>query len=122
MSGKSPLLLIEHMLECAAFAQKYTQEINRDGFLADTRTQHAVALNLLVIGETASRIEREYPSFAAEHRDVVWHKMRGMRNQIAHNYADIDLDIGWKTTQTILPQLISQLEPILATLEKDDAD
>jgi uncharacterized protein with HEPN domain len=36
-------------------------------FLADRRTQQAVILNLIVLGEAASKIALEYPGFTAAH-------------------------------------------------------
>ena len=38
--------------------------------------------------------------------------MRGMRNQIAHGYFDINLDVVWETVQLALPELIVQLDAV----------
>jgi uncharacterized protein with HEPN domain len=35
--------------------------------------------------------------------------MRGLRNQVAHGYSDINLEMLWDTVQNSLPKLISQL-------------
>ena len=48
-------------------------------FLKDRRTQQAVVLNLITIGEAAARIANEHKEFAAAHSEMHWSKMRGMR-------------------------------------------
>jgi len=40
-----------------------------------------------------------------------------MRNQIAHNYENVDLDIVWQTAQAFLPGLIFELSNLTAGLE-----
>jgi uncharacterized protein with HEPN domain len=45
-----------HMLEAVQLARQYVQGVSKDEFLADRRTQQAVVLNLMTIGEAAARI------------------------------------------------------------------
>ena len=39
-----------HMLQAARLAYSYVEGLGKDDFLADTRTQQAVILNIVVIG------------------------------------------------------------------------
>jgi len=87
-----------HMLEAARLAYSYVEGLDKDDFLADTRTQQAVILNIVVIGEAATKLAKDYPEFIDHHPDVPWRSMKGMRNRIAHGYFDINLDIVWDTT------------------------
>lgn len=103
---------IEHMLEAAQQACIYTEGLDKDEFLEDKRTQQAVILNIIVIGEAATKIVKEHPEFIEQHREIPWKNMRGMRNRIAHGYFDINLDIVWDTVAAALPQLIKQLSTI----------
>ena len=50
-----------------------------------------------------------FPEFVAQHNQVPWRSMRGMRNRIAHGYFDINLDLVWNTVQTALPDLIEDI-------------
>lgn len=52
---------------------------------------------------------KSFPEFAAERADIPWIKMRGMRNQVAHGYSDINLELVWLTVQNSLPDLIAKL-------------
>ena len=86
MNSKRRLLrsadYLEHMLEAVRLARSYTNALTKADFIEDKKTQQAVILNLLVIGEAATKIADEYPDFVAQHPEVRWRDMRGMRNRI----------------------------------------
>ena len=107
---------IDQMLEAIHLAASYVEGINKVDFVEDKRTQQAVVLNLIVIGEIATKILRDYPDFSSQHAHIAWASMKGMRNRIAHSYYDINLDTVWETIQTALPALGSDLTAIKATL------
>jgi uncharacterized protein with HEPN domain len=71
-------------------------------------------MSLIVLGEAATKIMGQHPEFAAQHAEVPWRNMRGMRNRIAHGYFDIDLTAVWDTLQTALPALKVQLDSIVS--------
>ena len=103
---------LDHMLEAATQACVYVEGLSKDAFLQDKRTQQAVILNLILVGEEATNLLKSDPAFAEQHPDVPWHAMKGMRNRIAHGYFEINLDTVWETLQTALPQLARQLQAI----------
>lgn len=100
---------LEHMQQAAADAMAFTEGMSQDDFLADKRTQQAVVMSLIVLGEAATKVMDRYPDFANEHAQVPWRNMRGMRNRIAHGYFDINLGLVWDTVQTALPPLVISL-------------
>lgn len=108
---------LDHMIEAAQQACSYAEGLCKTDFLADKRTQQAVILNLVIIGEAATNLLKDYGKFLDQHPDVPWRSMKGMRNRIAHGYFDIDLDIVWETVQKALPQLLERLPAI-----RKDAD
>jgi uncharacterized protein with HEPN domain len=83
-------------------------------FLADARTRDASCMNLIVIGETTTRIIRDWPDFVSKNEEVGWHTMTGMRNRIAHGYHDIDFEIVWDTLTAGMPQLVVRLDAVRA--------
>lgn len=83
--------------------------MSKEGFLADKRTQQAVIMSLIVIGEAATKVMDGYAEFVNQHQQVPWRSMRGMRNRIAHGYFDTNLDVVWDTVKTALPELLGQL-------------
>ena len=106
-SGLSDYLA--HMRQAIADAQSFTEGMAQPDFEQDKRTQQAVVMSLIVLGEAATKVMDKYPEFAAQHAVIPWHNMRGMRNRIAHGYFDIDLGVVWDTLQTALPALKVQL-------------
>jgi uncharacterized protein with HEPN domain len=77
--------------------------------LEDRRTQQAVVMSLIIIGEASTKIMDQHADFAAAHAYIPWRSMRGMRNRIAHGYFDINLDVVWDTIQSALPDLLERL-------------
>lgn len=100
---------LQHMRQAAADATIFVEGMSRHDFLADKRTQQAVIMSLIVLGEAATKVMDRYPEFASAHKQVPWRNMRGMRNRIAHGYFDIDLDVVWDTVQNALPPLSAAL-------------
>ncbi len=100
---------LSHMQQAANEACSFLEGLSKDAFMTDKRTQLAVIMDLIIIGEAASKVMDSYPSFVIEQRDVPWRSMRGMRNRIAHGYFDMDLDVVWDTVQLALPALLKQL-------------
>ena len=103
---------LDHMLEAALQACSYVEGLDKDDFLLDKRTQQAVILNLIIIGEAATKLLKDYNPFLDQYPDMPWRSMRGMRNRIAHGYFEIDLDVVWETVKAALPQLLERLPAI----------
>lgn len=103
---------LSHMLEAAQQACSYTEAMDKASFLQDRRTQQAVILNLVILGEAAARLLSQHEAFAAQHSQVPWRNIRGMRNRLAHGYFDIDLNVVWDTVQMALPDLLASLPSV----------
>ena len=103
---------LSHMRQAIADAQSFTEGMAQVDFVQDKRTQQAVVMSLIVLGEAATKVMDKYPDFAAEHTEIPWRNMRGMRNRIAHGYFDINLEVVWDTVHTALPALKSQLDAL----------
>ncbi len=103
---------LDHMLQAAAEACSFVEGFAKEDFLADRRTQQAVIMNLMIIGEAVTKVMDGYAEFAQAHTQVPWRGMRGMRNRIAHGYFDINLDVVWDTVQSALPELLKQLPAV----------
>lgn len=93
--------------------QSYVEGMDQEAFFADKKTQQAVILNILVLGEAATQVGNEYPDWADQHPEVPWRAMRGMRNRLAHGYFEINLDVVWETVQTSLADLEEKLAAVL---------
>jgi uncharacterized protein with HEPN domain len=102
-----------HMLRAATDVRDFVDGMAREDFLSDRRTQQAVVMSLVVIGEAAARIIDADPDFVAGHPDIPWQAMRGMRNRMAHGYFETDFGIVWETVATEIPDLLVQVRDLL---------
>lgn len=98
-----------HIRQAATDACDFVDGLTKEEWLVDRRTQQAVIMSLVIVGEAATKIMDAYPDFTASHAEVPWRSMRGMRNRIAHGYFDINLDVVWETVRVALPDLLASL-------------
>ena len=96
---------LDQIWTAANDARSFVDGMSKEDFLADKRTQQAVVMSLVIVGEAAARIMDKHSEFIADHPEIPWRGMRGMRNRVAHGYFDVNLDVVWDTTQTALPDL-----------------
>lgn len=104
---------LELMLGAAMQARSYVDGMSKEDFLADAKTQDAVIMKLLVIGELAAQLLDEQAVFISKHSEIPWHQMKGMRNRMAHGYFELDLDVVWETLQSAIPDLQAHLNAII---------
>jgi len=75
---------LDHIQQAAADARSFVEGLAKDDFLADKRTQQAVIMSLIIIGEAATKVMEGYAEFTQGHAEVPWRSMRNMRNRMAH--------------------------------------
>ena len=111
---------LSHMEQAAAEAIGFIDGMTREAFLADRRTQQAVVMSLVIIGEACTRIMDGHADFVGSHPEIPWRSMRGMRNRMAHGYFETDFGIVWDTVKAELPTLVSHLSAARAALGSND--
>ncbi len=111
---------LDHIQQAAADARGFVEGLAKDDFLADKRTQQAVIMSLIIIGEAATKVMDGYAEFTQAHAQVPWRSMRNMRNRMAHGYFDINLDVVWETVQEWLPTLLKQLPAVRQDADNQD--
>ena len=107
-----PAHYVQLMKASAAQAECYIDGMSREDFFGDARTQDAVIMKLLVIGELSARLLDEHADFVSRYPSVPWRQMKGMRNRMAHGYFERDLNVVWDTVAQALPQLRAELDRI----------
>jgi len=99
------------MWEAAQEAVGYARGRTREDLETDRPLTHSLVRCLEIIGEASNRVS---PECRKANPRIQWDDMVGMRNRLIHAYFDVDLNIVWRTVNEELPQLIAELEPILA--------
>ena len=67
-----------HMCQAIADAQSFTEGMAQVDFVQDKRTQQAVVMSLIVLGEAATKVMDFYQDFAINHTEIPWRNLRGM--------------------------------------------
>ncbi len=103
---KDDSVYINQILESVGKIVSFTKELNRESFFADPKTQSAVIMQLLLIGEISKKISEKAKGAVA----LPWKDIAGFRDRAIHNYFEIDLDIVWNTLLSDIPELAGLLQ------------
>jgi uncharacterized protein with HEPN domain len=90
---------------------QFKQGLTRQDFLADEKTQSAIVFQLLIIGEATKRLSL---SLRQQYPQIPWSLMAGMRDNLIHEYDNIDIEEVWRTAESDIPNLLLALRSILS--------
>ena len=97
------------MLESCNKILQYTADMTFEEFANDSKTIDAVIRNFEIIGEAANRLPEDFKDSFAQ---IDWHRIRGFRNRIVHDYMGIDFGIVWEIRNNYLLELINSLKAL----------
>lgn len=108
--------ILEHILRYCSQVETAHQDFgcSKDRFAESTTYQNAVSMCILQIGELIGRLTDD---FKAANAGIPWHKIRGMRNYVAHEYGSIDFEIVWLASTRSIPELRTFCESCLRSGE-----
>jgi uncharacterized protein with HEPN domain len=110
MSKREARLLLQDINDSIKKIKLYTIGMSFEMFQNDDKTIDAVIRNFEIIGEAANRIPDELKE---KFNNVNWHRIRGFRNRIVHDYMGVDLEIIWEITEKNLEEFQEQIEEII---------
>jgi uncharacterized protein with HEPN domain len=101
---------LHDILEATRRIAAYVKDKTAAEFRADTQKQDAVIRRIEIIGEAAAHLSdatrREIP-------ELPFRRMRGMRNIVAHDYANVDVRIIREVATVHVPEVCAVLEKFL---------
>jgi uncharacterized protein with HEPN domain len=103
------------MRDAAAEALQFADGKTRDDLDHDRMLILAILKDLEIIGEAASRVSRETKE---QYPFIPWDEIVRMRNRLIHGYFDVNLDVVWETISHDLPQLLAEIDRVLASTEQ----
>lgn len=88
----------------------YMQGVDEETFMTTSMLQDAVIRQISIIGEAGTHLS---PETRAEHPDIPWRKIIGMRNMLMHQYFGIDLAFVFITATERIPELAERVDLII---------
>lgn len=109
---KDNSVYLKHILGSIAHIEQFLEEINHSEeiFSGKLHWQNAFVRELEVIGEAANQLDKE---FIAQHSNIPWENIIGMRHKLIHDYFEIKMELVWDTVIIDLPRLKPQLESLI---------
>jgi uncharacterized protein with HEPN domain len=104
-------LYLTDIIEAAKAVDRFLAGMSEDDWMDDEVRQSAVMHQLIIIGEAASRLSRE---FRETHPQIAWADIVGFRNLAVHAYFSVSWPIVWVTATEDVPILREQIAEILA--------
>ena len=102
---------LQDIFTAAQLIASYIQGVTEADFRMNTQKQDAVVRRLEIIGEATVHLSDATRQAIPE---LPFRKMRGMRNIVAHDYANVDLKIVWEIATRHVPEVCSVLEKFFA--------
>ncbi len=104
-------LYLTDIIEAADAIQRFLKIVKEKTFFENELLQSAVLQKLMIIGEAASRLPKE---FRERHPEIEWEDIMGFRNIAVHAYFAVDWSIVWVAATQETPELRRKIAEILA--------
>lgn len=101
---------LNHILDAINSIHKFTSGMDKKAFIEDEIVISAVIRMLEIIGEAVKNISKE---LRQKYLDIPWKKITGTRDNLIHEYFNVDLDLVWKTISINLPELKEKVNEII---------
>jgi uncharacterized protein with HEPN domain len=95
------------ILQAARLALEFKGAMGREELFEDRKIQSSILYQLVIVGEGVRRLSSD---FRAQHGELPWKEIAGMRDHLVHAYDAVDLDEVWNTLSHDVPKLITWLE------------
>lgn len=103
---------LRHIDECIEHINDYLNGKSFEDMTADIMCYHAVVYNIMIIGEAANLLTKD---FREKHPEVPWRDIVDMRNAV-HGYITTNANLIWDTYTNDLPLLKRQITQYIEEL------
>lgn len=108
--SKADTLYLNHIYSSILKIEKYLNEIKKEEFFENDKTQDAVIRQFEILGEATKRLSSDI----REHYPIIpWKDIAGMRDKLIHDYMGVDLDLIWQSYKKDIPFLKINIKKIL---------
>ena len=115
-STRNDKAYLSHIADAISDIKRFMKNVTKEEFLENREKQYAVLRALEIIGEATKNLSKE---MKAEHPEVNWSDIAGMRDRLIHQYFGVNLDLVWATVKKNLPDLGNQVSEMLRTAREN---
>ncbi len=101
---------LKKIINDITFIIESTKNYSLEEFDEDELVNSAVNFKFIQISENANKLTTD---FILSNGDIPWHKIKGLRNKIVHDYDNVFFDVIYNTIKENLPDLLEQLKSII---------
>jgi len=101
---------LAHIQEAIESIEDYLEDTSYEQFTSSKMMIDAVVRELEIIGEASNNLSDES---RRQHTDVLWRRMKDMRNFLIHEYFGVNTKVVWDTCKDDLPKLKAFIQKIL---------
>ena len=114
-------VVIQKILGYCNDIEEHMNQINAtyEVYLSNKMFRYSCDMCVLQIGELTKQLTSD---FREQHPEILWHKIKGLRNVYVHEYEKVDYEQAWRTLIQSVPELKTQLEKILAAEAMNDGN
>ena len=108
---------LQHIVDSIAHIEDFLRGKSLEQMEGDVMCYHAVVYNIMIIGEAANLLTKEFRDC---HQEIPWRQIVDMRNVLVHGYYNTSPLFIWETYTNDLPFLKKQVNKCIAELSKND--
>ena len=104
---------LQDILDAIAAVERFTANVSFDEFAQNDEKIFAVEKAIEIMGEAVKNVP---DSLKKSYPEIPWKSIAGMRDKLAHQYWQIDVEVIWKTVKNDLPIVKRMILEILTEL------
>ena len=106
---------LRHIADSIANIEDFLRDKSLEQMKEDVMCYHAVVYNIMIIGEAANMLTKE---FRESHPEVPWRQIIDMRNVLVHGYYNTSPLFVWETYTNDLGPLLEQVKQYIEEIQK----
>ena len=97
---------IQKLQQDLAFIVTHMRNVDIEELSENEILQDSMLFRMIQISENAKKLTEEYK---AEHTEIPWKAIYGLRNRIVHDYGNVDLEVVYETLKNDIPELLEMI-------------
>lgn len=107
---------LEDIVEYSQNVLKIIDGVEFEEFSQNILIYFATMKNIEIVGEAAYMLTKD---FKANHKEIPWKQVEGMRHVLVHGYSQVLPRILWATAKENIPEIKRQAEKYLKEIDWD---